>query len=115
MKLLFESLSLLEWIIFSLISNVFLYLLSIGFYLFIDKTCSKNKIQITDHPFLKSDLYVSFLTLFLNIVVMLIGVYLWKSGWITLNESKTILTLLIEIIAITLVMDLFMPIEFIFS
>ncbi|MBB2151421.1 fatty acid hydroxylase family protein [Pedobacter sp. LMG 31462] len=104
----FENLSWLEWIIFSLISNAFLYLFSIGFYLFIDKKCSKNKIQTTDHPFLKSDLYVSFLTLFLNIVVMLIGVRLWKTGWITLNESKTILTLLIEIVTIILVMDLMM-------
>ncbi|SDL58117.1 Sterol desaturase/sphingolipid hydroxylase, fatty acid hydroxylase superfamily [Pedobacter sp. ok626] len=106
--LFFENLSWLEWIIFSLISNTFLYLFSIGVYLFIDKTCSKHKIQTTDHPFLKSDLYVSFLTLFLNSVVMLIGVYLWKSGWITLNESKTILTLLIETVAIILVMDLLM-------
>lgn len=104
----FEDLSWLEWIIFSLISNTFLYLFSIGFYIFTDRTCSKNKIQETDHPFLKSDLYLSFLTLFLNSVVMLTGVYLWKSGWIKLNESKTILTILFEIAAITLVMDLLM-------
>lgn len=104
----FENLSWLEWIIFSLISNTFLYLFSIGFYIFIDKTCPKNKIQATDHPFLKSDLYVSLFTLFLNSLVMLIGVYSWKSGWIILNESKTILTLLVEIAAIILVMDLLM-------
>lgn len=104
----FENLSWLEWTIFSLISNTFLYLFSIGFYLFIDKTCPKNKIQITDHPFLKSDLYVSLLTLFLNSLVMLIGVYSWKSGWIILNESKTILTFIIEIAAIIMVMDLLM-------
>lgn len=81
---------------------------SIGFYIFIDKTCPKKKIQSTDHPFLKSDLYVSLLTLFLNSLVMLIGVYSWKSGWIVLNESKTVLTILIEIAAIILVMDLLM-------
>lgn len=104
----FEKLSWLEWTIFSLLTNVFLYLLSIGLYLFIDKTCPKSKIQITDHPFLKTDLYVSFLTLLLNISVMLIGVYLWKLGWVTLNESKTILALFIEIVAIILVMDLLM-------
>nr|WP_294876107.1 sterol desaturase family protein [uncultured Pedobacter sp.] len=98
----------MEWIIFSLTANTFLYLFSIGFYLFIDKTCLKNKIQTTDHPFLKSDLYVSFLSMFLNSVVMLIGVYFWKSGWIILNESKTILALLIEVIVIVLVMDLLM-------
>lgn len=104
----FENLSWLEWIFLSLISNAFLYLLSISFYIFVDKTCSKNKLQTVDHPFLKSDLYVSFLTVFLNIVVMLIGVYFWKSGWITINESKNIVILLIEIVAIILVMDLLM-------
>lgn len=104
----FEDLSWLEWIVFSLISNTFLYLFSIGFYIFTDRTCSKNKIQPTDHPFLRSDLYISFLTLFLNCVVMLAGVYLWKSGWITLNESKTILALFVEIVAIILVIDLLM-------
>ncbi len=104
----FENLSWLKWTIFSLIANTFLYLFSIGVYLFIDKTCPKQKIQKTDHPFLKSDLYVSFYTVFLNSIVMLIGVYLWKSGWILLNESKTILTLLIETVAIILVMDLLM-------
>lgn len=104
----FENLSWVEWIIFSLIANSFLYCFSIGLHLFIDKTCSKSKIQATDHPFRKSDLYLSFLTLFLNCVVMLIGVYLWKSGLVTLNESKTILVLLTEIVAVTLVMDLLM-------
>ncbi len=104
----FEKLSWFEWTIFSLATNVFLYLLSIGLYLFIDKTCPKSKIQTTDHPFRKSDLYVSLLTLLLNIVVMLVGVYLWKLGWVTLNESKTVLALFIEIVAIVLVMDLLM-------
>ncbi len=104
----FENLSWLEWTIFSIMSNAFLYLISIGLYLFIDKTCPKNKIQTNDHPFLKSDLYLSFITLLLNIVVMLIGVYLWKSRWITLNESKTIWILLVEIVVIILVMDLLM-------
>ncbi|MDR6782266.1 lathosterol oxidase [Pedobacter africanus] len=104
----FEDLSWLEWIVFSLAANTFLYFFSIGLYLFIDKTCPKNKIQTTDHPLLKSDLYLSLLTLFLNSVVMLIGVYLWRSGWISLNESKTTLALLVEIILLTLVMDLLM-------
>lgn len=104
----FENLSWLEWIGFSLLSNTLLYLFSIGLYLFIDKTCSKNKIQATDHPFLQSDLYLSLVTLFLNTTVMLIGVYFWKQGWIVLDESKTILMLLLEIVTITLVMDLLM-------
>lgn len=105
---LLENLSWPQWIIFSIISNTFLYLFSIGFYIVIDKTCRKNKIQTTDHPFLKADLYVSFLTLFLNIVVMLTGVCLWKLGWVTLNESKNIFTIVVEIVAITLIMDVLM-------
>ncbi|WP_343534694.1 sterol desaturase family protein [Pedobacter sp.] len=51
---------------------------------------------------------MSLFTLMLNIAVMLIGVYLWKLGWITLSEGKTLWVLFIEIIAIILVMDLLM-------
>lgn len=104
----FESLSWLQWTIFSLVTNVFLYLFSIGLYLLIDKTCPKDKIQAVDHPFHKADLYVSLFTLLLNISVMLIGVYLWKLGWVTLNETKSTLMLLVEIVAIVLAMDLLM-------
>lgn len=104
----FESLSWLQWTIFSLVTNVFLYLLSIGLYLLIDKTCPKDKIQAVDHPFQKTDLYVSLFTLLLNISVMLIGAYLWKLGWVTLSETKSTLMLLVEIVAIVLAMDLLM-------
>jgi hypothetical protein len=47
---LFWQFSWLQWIAFSLISNVFLYLFSIGLYLFIDKTCRKSPLQEKDHP-----------------------------------------------------------------
>lgn len=39
---------------------------------------------------------------------MLIGVYLWKTNWIVLNESKSIFTIIFEIICITIMMDLLM-------
>lgn len=103
-----EKISWLEWLLLSLISNVFLYLFSIGLYLFIDKTCSKDKIQEADHPFSKSDLYLSFITVFINALVMLIGVFLWKFQLIQLNNNKSVITIILEIAIITLVMDLLM-------
>lgn len=39
---------------------------------------------------------------------MLIGVYLWKTNWIILNESKSIFAIIFEIICITIIMDLLM-------
>lgn len=104
----FEEFTLLEWISFSLLSNVALYLFSIGLYMFIDRTCTKQKIQTEDFPITIPDIYQSLLTVVLNAVVMLVAVYFWKMNWVTLNESKTILELIIEIICITIAMDFLM-------
>ncbi len=34
-----------EWIIFSLMANILLYLFSIGLYVFIEKTCRKSQLK----------------------------------------------------------------------
>ena len=53
----FQEFSWTQWLVFSLVVNVFLYLFSIGLYLFVDKTCRKDKLQKEDHPVTKSDFY----------------------------------------------------------
>ena len=104
----FENLTVSQWLVFSLLSNLLLYVFSIGLYIFIDKTCSKEKIQKQDFPITKPDIYLSLLTVILNAVVMLIAVYLWKINWIELNDFKTFSSVIIEIICIIIAMDLLM-------
>ena len=97
-----------QWIVFSLVSNVFLYLFSIGLYLFIDKTCRKSLLQEKDHPVSASDFYLSLFTVICNSVVMLIGAFLWKNVWIVLGNSPSGWIVFAEVLALLLLMDLFM-------
>lgn len=105
---LFGQLSWPRWIIFSLIVNILLYLFSIGLYVFIDQTCKKNLLQEQNHPITKSDFCLSLFTVFCNSLVMLIGVFLWKSGWIELGNNLSIISIFLEVMALLLLMDLLM-------
>ncbi|ROI04976.1 fatty acid hydroxylase family protein [Chryseobacterium sp. G0240] len=105
---IFWQFSWSQWLMFSLITNVLLYLFSIGMYLFIDRTCNKDVLQEKDHPVTKSDFYLSFLTVICNSLVMLIGVFLWKNGWIELGQKYSVKAVVLEVIALLLLMDLLM-------
>lgn len=105
---LFWQFSWPQWIIFSLVINIFLYLFSIGLYLFIDKTCRKSALQAQNHPVTKPDFYQSLLTVLCNSLVMLIGVFLWKHGWITVGTHQSSVVIALEVVALLLLMDLLM-------
>ena len=105
---LFWQFSWPQWVVFSLIVNVFLYLFSISLYLFIDKTCRKSPLQERDHPVTKSDIHLSFLTVVCNSLVMLLGVFLWKNDWIELGNTQSGIMIFLEVAALLLLMDLMM-------
>lgn len=105
---IFWQFSWLQWILFSLTVNIFLYLFSIGLYWFIDKTCRKEKLQPQDHPVSRSDVYLSFLTIGCNSFVMILGVFLWKHGWIILSQNQSAIVVIAEVIALLLLMDFMM-------
>ncbi|MCJ7935698.1 MAG: sterol desaturase family protein [Chryseobacterium sp.] len=97
-----------QWIVLSLIINIFLYAFSIGLYLFIDGTCRKNKLQVQDHPVTGSDFILSLMTIGCNCLVMLIGVFLWKNSWIELGRDYSGVLIFTEVLALLLLMDLMM-------
>ncbi|KUY30775.1 sterol desaturase family protein [Elizabethkingia ursingii] len=101
----FQEFSWTQWLIFSLVVNVFLYLFSIGLYLFVDKTCHKDKLQKEDHPVTKSDFLLSLLTVICNSSIMLLGVLLWKNHWIVLDSNTPAGIIFLEVIALILLMD----------
>ncbi len=105
---LFWQFSWPQWIIFSLVINVFLYLFSIGLYVFIEKTCRKTQLQEKNHPVKRSDFCLSLFTILCNSLVMLLGVFLWKNGWVVLGETQSVAGITAEIIALLLLMDLLM-------
>lgn len=104
----FWQLSWPEWILFSLITNVFLYLFSIGLYLFIEKACRKSRLQEKNHPVTRSDFYLSLMTVVCNSFVLLLGVYLWKIGWILMEQTQSLIGIIAEVVALLLLMDLLM-------
>ncbi|ASK32634.1 fatty acid hydroxylase [Chryseobacterium sp. T16E-39] len=95
----------LEWIGFSLVVNIALFLFSIGLYFFIEKTCPKKKIQDFSHPITRSDFYLSLLTVFCNCLVMLLGVFLWKNRWIELGDHLSPVSIFFEVVILILLMD----------
>ncbi|SFK06825.1 Sterol desaturase/sphingolipid hydroxylase, fatty acid hydroxylase superfamily [Chryseobacterium indologenes] len=105
---LFWQFSWPQWIVFSFVINIFLYLFSIGLYLFIDKTCRKKALQESDHPVTSSDAWLSLLTVACNSLVLLTGAFLWKTGWIELGQNKSAGIIFLEVTALLLCMDLFM-------
>ncbi|MBK1896119.1 sterol desaturase family protein [Chryseobacterium paridis] len=102
---LLEQFSWMQWIVFSIMVNIFLYLFSIGLYQFIEKTCRKKQLQEVNHPITKADFYTSFLTIICNCLVMLLGVFLWKNDWIKLDQTFSVSSIFIEVIALVLLMD----------
>ncbi len=103
-----ENFSPKTWIIFSLISNIALFLLAISLYLLIDKSCSKDKLQRNDHPISRPDIYLSLLTVLLNSLLMLLAVYLWKLGFLSWQHDNSLATIILETLVIILIMDVLM-------
>lgn len=97
-----------EWIIFSLTINVVLYLFSIGLYVFIEKTCRKSQLQEKNHPVTRSDFYLSLVTVLCNSLVLLLGAFLWKNGWIVMGQTQSVIGIIAEVAALLLLMDLLM-------
>ncbi|WP_333597913.1 sterol desaturase family protein [Chryseobacterium flavum] len=105
---LFRQFSWFQWTVFSVVINIFLYLFSIGLYLFIDKTCRKSLLQQKDHPVTFSDFCLSLITVICNCLVLLFGVVLWKNGWIEVGAGEPGGLIFLEVIALLLLMDLLM-------
>jgi len=99
---------LIDWVLFSISINLLLFFVSIGFYLIIDKICPKNPIQKQEFPIRKSDWFLSLITIIVNSLVLLAAVYLWKTHWISVNDSASYLQIGIEVICITIAMDFLM-------
>ncbi|MBV8327790.1 MAG: sterol desaturase family protein [Chryseobacterium sp.] len=97
-----------QWVVFSLVINIFLYLFSIGLYLFIEKTCRRSQLQQSSHPVTGYDFYLSLVTIICNSLVMLLGVFLWKTGWIEVADTYSKGEILLEVFALLLLMDMLM-------
>ncbi|WP_430401626.1 sterol desaturase family protein [Fluviicola sp.] len=103
----FQNAGVFEIIIFGLLINFGIYLCSLGLYSVLDYF--PNKQTLGDRqPILRSDIVLSLITVLCNTLVFILGVYLWKFGLIKLNQESSFLKIMLEVLSLTLVMDLLM-------
>lgn len=103
----FSNAGIFEVISYGLIINLGIYLGSLGLYSLL--SYFPNKQHLGDrHPVLRADIVLSLITVLCNTVVFVFGVFLWKHGFIVLNENEPIFWILLEVLFLILVMDLLM-------
>lgn len=96
-----------EVIIYGLIINFGIYLCSLGLYSVLSYFPNKQRLG-DQQPILRTDIVLSLITVLCNTIVFVFGVFLWKHGFIVLNENQNILWVLLEVLFLILVMDLLM-------
>lgn len=104
---LFHSAGILEITIYGLIINFGIYFCSLGLYSALNYFPTNQRLG-EKQPILRSDIILSFLTVFCNTFVFILGVYLWKYGFIKLDEEYSLLQVVLEVFSLTLIMDLLM-------
>lgn len=105
-----EALFKADWIeitILGLIINFAIYFGSMALYAALSRLPSAREMG-SKHPILRSDVMLSLVTVICNTAVFILGVYLWKYGFIQLSESNNWLYVLGEVLVLTLIMDLLM-------
>lgn len=104
---LFHSAGILEIILYGLIINFGIYFCSLGFYSVLNNFPTNQRLG-DRQPILRSDIILSILTVFCNTFVFILGVYLWKYGFIKLDKEYSLLQIIFEVFSLTLIMDLLM-------
>ena len=96
-----------QLVLFGLMVNFTIYGCSLGLYMFLTKISVSRRIG-EEQPVLRSDVLLSLITVICNTLVFILGVMLWKTGFIVLNENRLWFQVLFEVLILTLIMDFLM-------
>lgn len=99
--------TLTDLILFGMILNFAIYLGSLGLYALLS-SFSRSRQMGESQPILKSDIVLSLITVLCNTLVFILGVLLWKYGFIVLNPNQQWAHVLLEVFLLTIIMDLLM-------
>lgn len=102
------TLPLSELIVFSLLLNFFLYGLSIGLYLVLQKYTCSTYIQEEQQAITGRDIKLSLCTIICNALVFLLGMWLYEHEVIFVSEQSTVLIILLQTIGLIIGMDFLM-------
>ena len=104
---IFHRAGLLEISLYGLIINLLIYGGSLVLYSILGLFFSKRSLGI-QHPVLRSDVYLSWITVLCNTIVFVFGVYLWKYDIIRLDLQRNGFSIVIEVLFLMLAMDFLM-------
>ena len=110
MKYLLETLQsfgYFELIMLGLIINFGIFFCSLGLYAVLSRFPGSRKMG-EQHPIVRSDVMLSLITVICNTLVFLLGVLLWKYGFIVLSENQQWWYISGEVLLLTLMMDILM-------
>lgn len=110
MKSILETLfkaDFIELTVYGLVVNFGIYFASLGLYSVLNNLPGSRKMG-SQQPILRSDVWLSLVTVICNTIVFVFGVLLWRYGFIRLSENNSWLYILAEVIVLTLIMDLLM-------
>ncbi|WP_343632782.1 sterol desaturase family protein [Fluviicola sp.] len=96
-----------QLVLLALLVNFGIYGCSLSLYALLTRF-STSRPMGEKQAVLRSDILLSLLTVLCNTLVFILGVLLWKEGWITLSENQQGFRVLLEVLILTLIMDLLM-------
>jgi lathosterol oxidase len=100
----FLARSFAEWVAFSLVGNVLIFLASVGLCQWLWRRFQHRPLIRAQQPLSRRDLGLAALAVFLNSVVAVVGFGMWKAGLIRLTHPGLLRTLL-DVVLFVLAMD----------
>lgn len=104
---IFQYAGFIETAVYGLIINFGIYGASLGVYFLLSHIPAKQKLG-EQQPVNRKDVLLSFITVLCNTVVFVLGVYLWKFGFIRLDKEYGPGQVILEVLVLTLIMDFLM-------
>jgi sterol desaturase/sphingolipid hydroxylase (fatty acid hydroxylase superfamily) len=101
----FFARSLGEWIVFSLLGNILIFLASVGLCQWLWTHFQKQPLIAAQKPISRRDIGMSVVAVVLNSAVAVLGFVMWKAGLIRLTQPGWLRTLL-DVLLFLLAMDL---------
>ncbi|TSJ47965.1 sterol desaturase family protein [Fluviicola chungangensis] len=92
---------------YGLVINFAIYIGSLGVYSMLSVFPGNQRLG-NRQPVILQDILLSIVTVFCNTLVFVLGVYLWKYGFIRLDKEYGFLQVAVELVSLTLIMDLLM-------
>ncbi len=98
----------LEITLISVILNTILLLFSVFLYQLLSRIFVQQKFRLEEYPIYKKDIFLAGLVLICNAIIFVLGVFMWREHWITLQLNASILEIILKSFLLLISMDFLM-------